>query len=210
MASATPDTEELIEQASRGDQTARGELLVRHRDRLRQMVRIRMDRRLAARVDPSDVVQEALADAAVKLSDYLRQRPLPFYPWLRRLAWERLVKLHRRHLRAGMRRVTREDLALPALPDESVLELAQRLIAPGSTPSDHLMKEELRSRVQAALARLKETDRELLVMRYLEGLSNKEIAAALEISEGTVKMRHLRALERIRGLLSREFGEGSP
>jgi RNA polymerase sigma-70 factor (ECF subfamily) len=210
MALANPDTEQLIQQASQGDVAARQQLLVRHRDRLRKMVRVRMDRRLAARVDPSDVVQEALADAAGKMSDYLRRRPLPFYPWLRRLAWERLVKLHRRHIRAAVRSVSREDPGLPALPDESALELAQRLAAPGTSPSHHLVREELRGRVQAALAQLSETDREVLVMRYLEQLSNAETGAALGISEGAVKMRHLRALERIRGLLAGELGEEQP
>ena len=83
------DTDELVEQASRGDQLARQQLLVRHRPRLRQMVAVRMDCRIAARVDPSDVVQEALGDAARHLDDYLKARPLPFYLWLRRLTWER-------------------------------------------------------------------------------------------------------------------------
>jgi RNA polymerase sigma-70 factor (ECF subfamily) len=210
MPPANPDTEQLIEQASQGDASARQKLLVRHRDRLRKMIRVRMDRRLAARVDPSDVVQEALTDAARKLSDYLRRRPLPFYPWLRRLAWERLVKLHRRHIRARVRSVTREDPGALALPDESVLELARRLIAPGSSPSQHAVQQELRGRVQSALARLSEADREVLVMRYLEGLSNGEIGAALGIREGAVKMRHLRALERVRGLLSGEPEEEQP
>jgi RNA polymerase sigma-70 factor (ECF subfamily) len=210
MVHAKLDTEQLIEQASRGDTGAREQLLVRHRDRLHKMVRVRMDRRVAARVDPSDVVQEALADAAGKLSDYLRRRPLPFYPWLRRLAWERLVKLHRRHVRARRRSVTREEVGTPALPDESALELARRLIAPGSSPSDHLLREESRDRVQAALAKLNEGDREVLVTRYLEGLANAEIAAALAISEGAVKMRHLRALERIRALLVDELGREGP
>jgi RNA polymerase sigma-70 factor (ECF subfamily) len=207
MAAANTDTDHLIEQASQGDRSARQQLLVRHRDRLRKMVRVRMDRRLAARVDPSDVVQEALADAALKLSDYLRRRPIPFYPWLRRLAWERLVKLHRRHIRARIRSVTREDADALALPDESALELARRLVAPGSSPSKQVIREEVRGRVQAALARLDESDREVLVMRYLEQLPNAEIGGVLGISEGAVKMRHLRALERIRGLLAGELDE---
>jgi RNA polymerase sigma-70 factor (ECF subfamily) len=210
MAPTVPDTEQLIEQASQGDSAARQQLLVRHRDRLRRMVRVRMDRRLAARVDPSDVVQEALAAAAAKLSDYLRRRPLPFYPWLRRLAWERLVKLHRRHIRAHIRSVAREDAGLPALPDESALELARRLIDPGTSPSHRLVREELRERVQAAVAKLNAVDREVLVMRYLEQLANAEIGSALGISEGAVKMRHLRALERLRGLLAGQLGEDSP
>lgn len=210
MAPAEPDTEQLIDQASQGDAEARQQLLARHRGRLRTMVRLHLDRRLAARVDPSDVVQEALAEAARKLTDYLQRRPLPFYPWLRRLAWERLVKLHRRHLHARGRSVTREEPGVFALPDDSALELARRLIAPGASPSSQLARRELRDLVRAALARLGEADREVLVMRYLEGLSNGDIAAALGLSEGAVKMRHLRALERIRGVLADEIGEDLP
>jgi RNA polymerase sigma-70 factor (ECF subfamily) len=205
MLPVNPDTEQLIEQANRGDTAAREQLLVRHRDRLCHMVRVRMDRRLAARIDPSDVVQEALAEAAGKLTDYLRRRPLPFYPWLRRLAWERLVTLHRRHVRAGCRSVAREEPGGLALPDESAVALARRLMAPGPGPSNHLLRQEAAERVQAALAQLGQADREVLVLRYLEDLSNADIAATLEISEGAVKMRHLRALERLHGLLADEF-----
>src|SRR5262249_42289969 len=88
------EDEELIARAARGDPTARESLLDRHRDRLRTMIAVRMDRRLAARVDPSDVVQESLAEAACHLTDYLLRRPLPFYPWLRQIAWEQLIMLH--------------------------------------------------------------------------------------------------------------------
>jgi len=127
------DTEELLQRAAEGDTAARQQLFVRHQHRLRQMVAVRMDRRLAARVDPSDLVQEALMDAHRKLNDYLRDRPLPFYPWLRRLAWERLLQLHRRHLHADRRSVLREEPM--ALPDESALQLANRLEAPATGPS---------------------------------------------------------------------------
>jgi len=145
------DTEQLLDQASTGDPGAREQLLVRHRARLRQMVASRLDRRLAARVDPSDVVQEALADAAGKLSDYLRRRPLPFYPWLRKLAWQRLVDLHRRHVRAKSRSVTREAGRVLPLADESAVQLADRMLAKGAGPMSNLLQAELRSRVRAAL-----------------------------------------------------------
>ena len=75
----TADTEQLLQQAARGDAAARGQLLQRHRQRLKRMVAVRADPRLAARVDPSDVVQEALAEAARRLDGYLHERPLPFY-----------------------------------------------------------------------------------------------------------------------------------
>ena len=198
MTAAGPDTDQLLDLAASGDSAARQALLDRHRRRLRRMIALRLDRRLAARVDPSDVVQEALADAGRKLDGYLRVRPLPFYPWLRQLAWERLVKLHRRHT-ADKRDVARE--APPELPDESALELAERLACPGTGPESRVLKDELRQRVRAALDRLTAADRELLVLRHAEQLSTKETAAVLGLSEPAVKSRHLRALERLRSAL---------
>src|SRR5690242_20250930 len=100
-----PDTDELIRLARRGDASARDRLLARHRPRLRRMIRLRFDRRLVTRVDPSDVVQETLAEAARRLEEYLHRPPLPFYPWLRQIALDRLLDLRRRHLRARKRSV---------------------------------------------------------------------------------------------------------
>jgi RNA polymerase sigma-70 factor (ECF subfamily) len=203
MSPDRPDTEKLLDRAAHGDCSARDDLLGQHRDQLRRMVHIHLDRRVAARVDPSDVVQEALADAARKLPHYLRVRPIPFYPWLRRIAWERLVKTHRQHLAADRRSVIHEEAALP-LPADSVIFLAKRLAASGTSPSNHVVKEELHHRVRLALDQLGPHDREILVMRYLEQMSNREIAATLGLSEGAVKVRHLRALQRIRTRLADE------
>jgi RNA polymerase sigma-70 factor (ECF subfamily) len=203
-----PQIDALIEQARQGDAAARQRLLERCRPRLRRMVAVRLDRRLAARVDASDVVQEALADASRRLDDYLLSPPLPFFAWLRQLAWDRLVELHRRHLHAERRSVTREEGPAMDWSDESALHLAQRLIGSGTSPSERLMREELRDRVRSAMARLSERDREVLVMRHLEQLSTEEVAAVLGISEGAVKVRLLRALERLRGRLA-DDGPGS-
>jgi RNA polymerase sigma-70 factor (ECF subfamily) len=200
----------LLERARQDDPAARQQLLVMHQQRLRQMVAVRMDRRLAARIDPSDVVQETLADALQLLSDYLRDQPLPFYPWLRQLAWKRLAELYRRHVQAQKRSVRREEPRPPALPDQSALELANRLLARGSSPSARLRKEELRGLMQTALTQLPEHDREVLVLRHLEQLSTPEIAAILGISEGAVYTRHLRALERLRNLLGDALMEPEP
>jgi RNA polymerase sigma-70 factor (ECF subfamily) len=201
MPSPEPDTEELLNQAARGDRSAVDALLARHRDRLRGMVRLRLDGRLAARIDPSDVVQEALMEAVAKLPEYLAKRPVPFYTWLRRLAWEKLVKLHERHLNAGKRSVLQEQTVDLRLPDDSVRNLARRLAARASSPSQQLMHQEMCERVRAALARLPEGDREVLVLRYLEELATAEVAAVLQISEAAVKMRHRRALDHLSRLL---------
>jgi RNA polymerase sigma-70 factor, ECF subfamily len=213
MSPADTDTDELLLSAGLGDEAARTELLARHRDRLRRMVAVRIDRRLAARVDPSDVVQEALADAALGLSSYLRDRPLPFYPWLRQVAWLRLIQLYRHHVVAQRRSVDREVPAEPPIADASAQILAAAcLAAEGPSPSRALIREELLDRVHAALAQLDPRDREVLVMRHLEGMSSAEVGAVLMINEGAVRARLVRALKRLRGLLDREDGdqEGKP
>lgn len=196
-----PETEELMRRAQHGDRSAIDDLLGRHRRRLRQMVAVRIDPRLSARVDPSDVVQEALVEAARKLPDYTRERPLPFYPWLRQIAWNRLVDLHRRNVLAQARSVTREARCGMELSDQSVADLAGRLVASGTSPSQQLQRRELRDWLRTRLAQLSERDREVLVLRHLEELSVNEIAAVLSISVEAVKKRHVRALERLRELL---------
>lgn len=209
MAGDDSTAQELLRRASEGDQGACQDLLQLHRKRLRRMVAVRLDQRLAARVDPSDVVQEALLEAAKKLPAYLRERPLPFYPWLRRLAWERLVKLHRRHLHSQKRVATREQPWDSRMSDESLALLANRLMGTGTSPSGRLVREELRQRVRAGLAQLSKTDREVLVMRYLEDLPTSDIASILAIGEGAVKMRHRRALSRLSRLLGDELNGGA-
>ncbi len=202
------ETQDLLARAGGGDDAARQLLLALHRDRLRQMVAVRLDRRLAARVDPSDVVQEALADADRRLDDYLRERPLPFYPWLRQFARDRLIDARRRHLHARRRSVGREEPGGLPLPDESVAALAGRLLASGTSPSGRLMRRELRDRVHAALAELEPRDREVLVLRYLEQMRFDEVAAVLGLTEAAVKSRHRRALERLHGYLEDEARGG--
>jgi RNA polymerase sigma-70 factor (ECF subfamily) len=205
MTPTQPDTEDLLRAINAGDAEARDRLLARHRDRLRRMVAYRLDRRLAARVDPSDVVQEVLAEADRKLDRYLRDRPLPFLPWLRQLASEHLITLHRRHVRAQKRSVRREEPGILALPEESAAELAGRLASSATSPSQRAVRQELRQRLQQALHQLPEHDREVLVLRQLEQLSVTEAAEVLGISAGAVKVRHLRALERLRALIDEEL-----
>ena len=200
MTDLHPDTEELIDRASRGDDRACQKLLIRHHDRLIRMVAVRLDRRLAARVDPADIVQEALLEASQNLADYLRDRPVPFYAWLRQYALQRLSKLHRHHLGAQRRSVAREETWESFLPDDSAAVLADRVLARESNPSHQVLREELRHRVQTALAKLGPRDREVLMLRHLEQLSTTEVAEVLGLSESAVKKRHLRALERLRTL----------
>jgi RNA polymerase sigma-70 factor (ECF subfamily) len=204
------ETERLIRDASQGDAEAMRRLLDRHRERLRRMISLRLDSRLRARVDASDVVQETLADAAAKFCNYARERPLPLYPWLHRLAVERLAAVHRKHRRAEARSVAREQIGGFTWPDSSARLLVERLTATDTTPGHALIRNERRRLLHVALAALAPPDREVLVMRYLEELTFPEIAAILGIGEGAAKMRHLRALKRIRTLMGGEnMGSGA-
>lgn len=200
MTETTGSVSELIDGAVRGDVTARQALLERYRDDLRRVVASRLDRRLASRVDPSDIVQETLADASRRMDEYLRDRAIPFFGWLRQLAGERVIDTHRRHIVAQRRSIMRED-RIPGLPDDSAGVLVQRLVAADTSPSNRLSQKERHDQVMAALAALSPRDREVLVMRYLEQLGTAEIAEALGITEGAVKARLLRALIHMRGRL---------
>src|SRR5262249_28100328 len=155
------ESDALLDRAARGDQDARAELLGRYRSRLSRMVAVRMDRRLLARGDPSGGGQETLADAAPRLGGYLRKRPPPLYLGLRQFAWDRLVDMHRRHIGASKRTIAREERGAVPVPDESVLELAQRLVASNTSPNRRAIRDELRERVHRALEELGPRDREI-------------------------------------------------
>ena len=202
-----PDISELLTQVRRGDKSAADRLLGRHRDRLRRMVAVRMDDRLSARIDASDVVQETLMVAARQLANYLRDPPLPLYAWLRQIAWNRLLALHRRHLEADKRSISREQAL--ELSGASAIQLAERLACRESGPLRRAVRKEMCQRVRAALSALAESDREILILRHLEQLSYGDCAAILKITEVAAKQRHVHALRRIRGLLDDDVSGAS-
>ncbi len=201
------DTDDLVRRAASGDRLASRQIFTRHRARLREMVAVRMDPRIASRIDASDIVQDALAEAAQKLDQYLGDQPLPFYPWLRQFAWNRLVDAHRRNLHAQKRSVRREVSWDMDVSDRSAMHLAGQLIGSGTSPSGRLARAELRARVRECLAQLRSGDREVLVLRHLEGLSTREVAAVLEMNQEAVKKRLVRALQRFRDVLTDELAE---
>jgi RNA polymerase sigma-70 factor (ECF subfamily) len=200
--SSVAGIEALLAVAARGDERAVRCLLEMHRDRLRRMVAVRLDRRLAPRLDPSDVVQETLADAVRRLPDYLRDRPIPFYPWLFRLAADWLARTHRDHVASGVRGIGREERIDGPSQDESAAQRwGDRLAADEITPGHLLVREERRQLLAGAIEQMDESDRQILGLRYLDRLTFDDIAAVLEIGLSAAKMRHLRALERLRVLL---------
>jgi RNA polymerase sigma-70 factor, ECF subfamily len=191
----------LMHRAAGGDHQAQAALLARYRARLRRMIEMRLDRRVAARADPSDVVQETMKAALVRLPEYFADPQISFYPWLRRIAADRLADAYRIHVAAERRSVLKEHPWMPNLNDESVAELAQSIITSSVSPGERALDAELEQHAVAALNQLKPQDREILVLRYLEQLGVREIADVLEISETAVTSRHLRALQRLRRLM---------
>lgn len=193
----------LLDQVAAGNEAAVTKLFGLHRERLRHMVALRMDDRLMARFDPSDVVQEAMVEANNRLPSYLDTRPLPFYPWLRKIAWEKLVQLHRRHI-AAQRRSIRREITGPELSSHSKVALADRLAAASARPSEYVIRKELRSRVCTALDALLPRDREVIALKHLEDMSFKEASAVIGISEQGVYSRYRRAVEKLHRLLEQD------
>lgn len=210
MNPSSAEIRRLVVRAIVGEESARDELLACYRPQLRRMVAVRMDSRLKARIDPSDVVQIVLAEAAQKMVSF-RNPPEQFYSWLRQLTWDELARLRRDHIQAKKRSVAREeDQWKNRIADESVLQLAEHLATEQLGPGSRLVREELRNRVQAALTQLAPQDREVLVLRFLEQLNIEDTAAALGISESAVKSRQFRAVDRLGKLLSDLHRGGRP
>lgn len=193
--------------AAQGDAAAVNRLLDRHRESLRRLIALRMDRRMAGRVDASDVVQDVLVEASSRLRDYLADPRLPFHLWLRSLAQDRMIDLHRRN-RAQRRDVLREQSLDPGTDERSALGLAAQLADAGLTPAATAIKAELEQRFWSAIDTLDEADREVILMRHAEQLGNGEVAQALGVSPAAAGMRYLRALRRLRTALGGEVGPG--
>lgn len=197
------ETNRLLEHAAAGQRDGFDHLLARHREYLRQVISQRLDPRLQPRIDLSDVIQETEIDAFQQIDDYLNGRPMPFRIWLRKLAQQRLIKLWKRHVEAGKRSLEREE----PLPDQSSLQLARLLKTAGMTPIEKVVNREIARTVRRSLAQLPELDREILLMRYIENLSNHEIGYIVDLRPNTVSKRHVRALLKLERIL-RETGLG--
>jgi RNA polymerase sigma-70 factor (ECF subfamily) len=217
---AASETEALLHRIAHQDRVAAEELWERHRPALRRMIDLRMDQALARRMDASDIVQDVLLRANQRLADYLREPSLPFHLWLRQIANDGVIDAHRRHRRAAKRSMDRErplaaGRSAGFADDRSSLDLAAQLRDPSPTPAAEALRHELECRFHDALSRLDNDDREIVLLRHFEQLSNGEAARALGLSDAAAGMRHLRALRRLRAMLAEvpsaiAPGEGGP
>jgi RNA polymerase sigma-70 factor, ECF subfamily len=207
MGNSPSDSEStrLMDRLRAGDPAAVGDLFGRHRERLRRMVDMRLDRRLQGRIDASDVIQEAHLEVAERLADYLADPKLPPFLWLRLVVGERMAKLHRTHLGAQMRDAGREvSLFREALPAASSAALAAHLLGKHTSPTQAAVRAERLLRLQEAINTLEPIDREILSLRHFEELTRAEAAQALGIEEAAAAKRYVRAMKRLKDLLGEE------
>jgi RNA polymerase sigma-70 factor, ECF subfamily len=202
-----PELHHTLTRAASGDAESWRLLLDKHHDRLRRMVALRLDPRLQGRVDPSDILQEAYLDAATQLAGYLADPQAPFFLWLRSLTGTRLAKAHRFHLGTQARDAARDvSLTRGPTPQASSAALAAQLIGHEPRPSEILQREEAKRRLEEILNGMDPIDREVLSLRHFEHLSTAETAQVLNISEAATGKRYIRALQRLKELLTQMPG----
>jgi RNA polymerase sigma-70 factor (ECF subfamily) len=203
MENHSADSDQLLERARVGDEEARNAIFARYRQRLCHMVEMRLDPRLQARIDASDVVQDAYVEVMTRLDAYLREPKLPLFLWLRLVVGERLMKLHRHHLGTQMRDAGLEvSLYRGALPAASSAALAAQLLGRQTSPTQAAVRAERLLRLQEALNQLDPMDREVLSLRHFEELNRAETAQVLGIAESAAAKRYLRALKRLKATLA--------
>jgi len=197
----SPETIELLTRAAEGEEQVWGELLARHEGRLRRMVAMRMDPRIQQRLSASDVLQDAYLEAARHLPEYLSDPKAPFFLWLRGIAANKLLHLHRYHLGAE-KRDPRREVRRARQPETQSVTLAGMLAGDATRPSDAALRDELYGQLHEAIERLDPIDREVLSLRHFEQLSNAETAEVLQIEPSAASKRYMRALERLKSVLS--------
>ncbi len=202
MIDSETGTEILVRQALNGDDPSLAKLFGKYRKRLRKMISLRMDRRLQGRVDPSDVLQEAYLDLANRLSEYAKNDSYPFFLWLRMLTGQRLMHVHRFHLQTAMRDAGQEvSLYHKAMPEANSMSLAANLLGRMTSVSEKAMRAEVQVKLQEMLNTMDPIDREILVLRHFEELSNNEAADVLGIKKAAASNRYIRALKRLKDTL---------
>jgi RNA polymerase sigma-70 factor (ECF subfamily) len=201
------ETNRLLELAASGDGASLGTLLTRHEARLRRMVAFRLDPRLRGRVDASDVMQEINMAAAKHLGDYLAESAVPLFMWLRGVATNKLLEIHRHHLGTPMRDARREiGFYRTGFLEATSAAIAAQLLGHATRPSEAAIRAEAKLRLEEALNSMDPLDREVLALRHFEQLTNSEAARVLGIKEGAAGKRYLRALERLRDILRQTPG----
>ena len=192
----------LLAEIREGDRQALNVLIDRHRAAVRRLVNMRMDRAIAQRVDASDIVQDVMFEASRRLEQYIQNPAMPFHVWLRQLAKDRIIDMHRRHRVARKRSVDREQPVVSIGDDDaSAADLAQLLYDAELTPAAASVRREIEQRFVEAVNLLDDADREIIMMRHFEHLTSADAAQALKLTSAAVGMRYLRAMRKLRDSL---------
>lgn len=193
---------ELFARALEGEPDALATLFREFEPRLRNMIELRIDRRIQGRLAVSDVIQESYIEYAESLARYETRTNVPFYLWLRKVALRKLFELQRLHLGTAARDVQREvDWQRDWGPGASSISLAEFFVGCMTSPSQAAIRVELKVRIQDVLNEMDLGDREVLSLRHFEQLSNNEVAEVLGLSPSAASIRYFRALRRLRPLL---------
>ena len=197
----TDEPSQIARFRSGGDR-ALAEAMTEYAPRLQQTVKLRLDPRLSRRVDVADVLQEAFLEARKRLPRYLQDPSVPLFVWLRGVVLETLIDFHRRHLGAKMRDAGQEVSSLrPLSPQATSVALAACLAGNFTSPSQAAIREEAALQIEHVLDQMDQIDREVLILRHLEELSNDEVAAVLGVKKAAASRRYMRALTRFRAVL---------
>ena len=203
------DADELVKRLKDQDHTALAELFEINRDRLSRMVSIRMDRRLKGRIDATDVLQEAYMILSQKIGNFADYPDMSPYVWMRLTVNDRLIALHRKHIQAGKRDARKEiSMSQKANPDESSAEIVDTLADTVSSVGGKVARAEVTKMIKATLECMEDKDREIILMRIFEGMSNAEAAQALNLTANGASSRFSRAMDRLqKDVLKTESGE---
>ncbi len=203
MAEGGDDMTEALQRVRNNDESALAELFSLHRERLWRLAHFRLDRRLLGRVDEDDILQEAYLAAVKRMSHFTEDSTTSFFVWLRMIVIQTLVDVHRRHLGAQMRNAGREIGRLGCHYSQTTsLSMAARLVGQMTSPSQAAVRVEVSARLEAALESMDPIDREVLALRHFEELTNSEAAEVLDIQQKAASIRYVRAIKRLKGILS--------
>lgn len=199
----TDPNADLLRRVRDGDQHALAELFSLYRDRLWQVINFRLDARLRNRVDADDVVQEAYLAAAQRIEHYLDDSTQTFFIWLRLIAKQTLIDIHRRHLGAQMRDASRDMSIHAHFAQATSMSIASQLLGSFTSPSQVAMRDEAAKQLDQAIETMEPIDREVLALRHFEELTNSEVAEVLEIQQKAASIRYRRALKRLKDVLAK-------
>lgn len=169
------------------------QLCEKNRDVIRSVIEARLDPAILQRVDPSDVVQDTFLEAHTRLADFLTRRPMPIEAWLRETAIQQVRIARRRHRHTASRSVLRQI----SFEQSSVHRLAEQVTAVDVTAEELCSRAEQQQQTWNAIQQLSNHDREILLLRYVNGLSNADAAKVLAVNEPVASKRHCRALLRL-------------